>query len=106
MVYVLEVVRYIRDYVERDKKGGMYEHVGYMKAKFRTRQDACSYYDRHNPHMRPMNVHNTFESDWDQNNDLLYIVREDYCIIANIDTFDKNDMPIIEDGVITYQYLK
>ena len=50
--YVLEVVRYIKDYDEADVTGGNLEHMGYMKAKFRTKKDAALYYDRHNPHMR------------------------------------------------------
>ena len=68
--YVLEVIRFI---TEKDgengwlQKGGKYEHLGYMKAKFKTKNDACSYYDRHNPHMRKLNVHNTWKSDWDSN---------------------------------------
>lgn len=45
--YVLEVIRFI---TEKDgengwlKKGSKLEHVGYMKVKFRTKKDACSYY--------------------------------------------------------------
>jgi hypothetical protein len=28
-----------------------------MQAMFRSKEDACSYYDRHNPHMRGLNAH-------------------------------------------------
>ena len=68
--YVLEVIRFI---TEKDgengwlQKGGKYEHLGYMKAKFKKKNHACSYYDRNNPHMRKLNVHNTWKSDWDSN---------------------------------------
>ena len=57
------------------QKGGKYEHLGYMKAKFKTKNDACSYYDRHNPHMCSLNAHNTYKSDWDPNTKLLYICK-------------------------------
>jgi len=55
--------------------GGFLEHVGYLRAVFRRKEDACSYYDKHNPHMRPLNAHKTFISDWDPDTRLLYIVR-------------------------------
>jgi hypothetical protein len=45
-----------------------------MKAKFRTKEDACSYYNRHNPHLRKINVFRTFESDWDPITNLMYMV--------------------------------
>lgn len=108
-MYVLEVVRFI---VEREgengwlSKGGKFEHVGYMKAKFKTKEDACSYYDRHNSHMRNLNAHNTYKSDWDPKTKLLYIVREDYQINDNIDPFSLEDLPISEPGYIEYNYLK
>ena len=49
MPFVLEVVRFIRDRDEWMAKGGKEEHVGYMRAHFRKKKDAASYYDRHNP---------------------------------------------------------
>ncbi len=104
-LYVLEVVRFI---TEKDgpegwfAKGGKLEHIGYMKAKFKTKKDACSYYDRNNPHMRNLNTHNTYESDWDPETKLQYIVRKDYMLIDNIPTFSLDDMPI--NG--KYKYLK
>ena len=104
-LYVLEVVRFI---TEKDgengwlNKGGKEEHIGYMKAKFRTKKDACSYYDRHNSHMRKLNAHNTYCSDWDPNTKLLYIVREDHSIIDSIPPFSIEDMPINN----AYKFLK
>lgn len=38
--------------------------------------------------MRSLNAHNTYISDWDPNKKLLYIVRDDYLINANIDCFE------------------
>ena len=98
-LYVLEVVRFI---TEKDgengwlNKGGKDEHIGYMNANFRTKKDACSYYDRHNPHMRGLNAHGTCESDWDPNTKLRYIVREDHNLIATIPPFAIEDQPTIE----------
>jgi len=53
-------------------KGGKLEHVGYMNPIFNTKTDACSYYDRHNKHMRSLNAHDHYKSDWDPNTHLLY----------------------------------
>ena len=83
--YVLEVLEFItEDDVENGRK---IKHLGYMKGKFKTKKDAVSYYDRHNPHMRSLNAHNNYKSDWDPNTKLLYIVRDDYFIYASIDCF-------------------
>ena len=84
--YVLEVIRFI---TEKDgengwlNKGSKLEHVGYMKVKFRTKKDACSYYKKCNPHMRELNAHGDYESDWDPNTKLMYIVRKYYGIYVN-----------------------
>ena len=96
MPFVLEVVRFIQDRDEWMAKGGKQEHVGYMRAHFRTKKDAASYYDRHNPHMRGLNAHNTWASDWDPNTSLMYIVREDKHLNHTISPFDPEDEPVIE----------
>tara|TARA_B100000902_G_scaffold297895_1_gene285064 strand:- start:81 stop:476 length:396 start_codon:yes stop_codon:yes gene_type:complete len=92
--YVLEVLEFITE-KEGDNswltQGGKIKHIGYMKGKFKTKKDAVSYYDRHNPHMRSLNAHNTYISDWDPNTKLLYIVRDDYFINATIDCFSIDD---------------
>ena len=103
-LYVLEVFRFIEEKNGNDgwiNKGGKYEHIGYMKAKFKTKNDACTYYNRHNPHMRSLNAHNTYMSDYDPITKLFYIVREDYGINDNINPFSDDDLPI--NGV--YKYL-
>ena len=92
--YVLEVLEFI---TEKDGEngwlvqGGKIKHIGYMKGKFKTKKDAVSYYDRHNPHMRSIGAHNNYRSDWDPNTKLLYIVRDDYLINATIDCFSIDD---------------
>ena len=103
MPFVLEVVRFIRDRDEWIAKNGKLEHVGYMRAHFKTKKDAASYYDRHNPHMRRLNAHNTWESDWDPITTLKYIVRQDHDINQTIAPFDPADEPVVkhtEDGVV------
>ena len=59
-------------------------HVGYMDKIFKTKRSASDYYDQHNPHMRPLNAHKTWQSDWDTNTRLRYIVRRYYGENRNI----------------------
>lgn len=96
MPFVLEVVRFIQDRDEWMANDGEKEHVGYMRAFFRTKKDAASYYDGHNSHMRGLNAHNTWASDWDPTTSLMYIVREDHCLNQTIPPFDPSDEPVIE----------
>ena len=101
--YVLEVLEFIT--------GGKIKHIGYMKGKFKTKNDAVSYYNRHNPHMRSLNgSNNNYCSDWDPNTKLLYIVRDDYLINSTIDCFsiDDNIVDEINNGVghTTWTWLK
>jgi hypothetical protein len=111
--YVLEVLKFITE-KEGDNgwlaQGGEIKHIGYMKGKFKTKKDAVSYYDRNNTHMRSLNAHNTYISDWDPNTKLLYIVRDDYLINATIDCFsiDDNSLDEINNGVgtTTWKWLK
>jgi hypothetical protein len=92
--YVLEVCEFINE-KEGDNGwlalGTKIKHIGYMKGKFKTKKDAVSYYDRHNPHMRSLNVDNNYRSDWDPDTKLLYIVRDDYLINMTIDCFSIED---------------
>ena len=110
-LYVLEVLEFITFEDRRNYNyNGPWKHIGYMKGKFKTKKDAVSYYDRHNPHMRSLNAHNTYCSDWDPNTKLLYIVRDDYLINATIDCFsiDDNTTDVITNGVgtTTWKWLK
>lgn len=100
--YVLEVVRFITNKNESQNKGGKLEHIGYMKAIFKTKNNACSYYDRCNPHMRSLNAYGTYCSDWDPYTELKYIVREGHCLIDTVPTFSTEDMPVNNK----YKFLK
>ena len=113
--YVLEVLEFITE-KEGDNgwlaQGGKIKHIGYMKGKFKTKKDAVSYYNRHNPHMRSLNGYYAYyRSDWDPNTKLLYIVRDDYLINATIDCFSIDDNTEIIEGPAgraeaTYKWLK
>ena len=76
--YVLEVLEFIPE-KEGDNgwlaQNGKIKHIGYMKGKFKTKKDAVSYYDKHNKHMRSLNAHNNYMSDWDKNKITLYFKR-------------------------------
>ena len=74
--YILEVQRFDHDgHIIHPEWNGKSEHIGYMNYIFKTKQEACDYYDIHNPHMRSLNAHKTWSSDWDPNTKLLYVVR-------------------------------
>ena len=93
--YVLEVLVFITEKEGDDgwlAQGGKIKHIGYMKGKFKTKKDAVSYYNRHNPHMRSLKGDNgNYRSGWDPDTKLLYILRDDYLINASIDCFSIND---------------
>ena len=97
MGVVLEVVEFT--------EAGTFVHVGYMNAKFQTRKDAASYYNRHNPHMRSLNAHNTWASDWDPVTRLKYIVREDYNVQQTIAPFDPDDLPQLDGNTRMHTFL-
>ena len=88
-IYVLEAAKFT-DVHPRENV-----HVGYMRAHFRTKKDACSYYDRHNKHMRSLNALNTWSSDWDPETRLYYIVRDWYGLKETVPPFDPKDEPVI-----------
>ena len=97
-MFVLEVVEF--------NSSGKFVHVGYMNAKFKSKKDAVSYYDRHNSHMRSLNAHNTFASDWDPLTRRKYIVRKDHQLAQTVDTFDPADMPTLTESGGVFKYLK
>lgn len=55
---------------------GIYTHIGYMDKVFLSKQEACDYYDTHNKHMRSLNAHGTWRSDWDPDTRFRYVIRE------------------------------
>ena len=77
--YILEVVEYITEKEGRNgwySNGGRHKHTGYIRKHFNTQEEACLYYNKHNPHMKPLNIHETYCSDADPTTNLLYIVRK------------------------------
>lgn len=86
--WCLEVVRFLTDPDEWRDAGGKLVHVGYMDAAFRTRKDAAAYYDRHHAgRMRALNAYGTWESDWDPDTRLKYIVRKDHMVALTVPSF-------------------
>lgn len=78
-MYILEIQRFdIDGHIEHPEWNGKAEHISYMNKLFKTKKEACDYYDKNNPHMRSLNRHNTWVSDWDPNSCLRYIVRKYY----------------------------
>jgi hypothetical protein len=115
--YVFEVVRVIHDKDGPNgwiQKRGKHEHVGYMDARFKTLKDACSYYNKHNPHMRPLDamgkVHGCYRSDWDAATNLCYITRADVGVNCTIPPFDLADASVVNitdsSLQISYKWLK
>jgi len=104
--YVLEVVKFITEKEGENGwliKGTKFEHVGYMNVKFKTKKDACSYYDKCNPLMRKLNAHGDYKSDWNPNTKLLYIVRKYYGIYASIQPFvGEVELPFNGDTYLYY----
>ena len=84
MPYILEVQKF-NTYPEWNGKS---EHIGYVNKVFKTKEEASNYYDKHNPHMRALNAHNNWCSDWDPNSYLMYIVRERFCEYLKIPCFE------------------
>jgi hypothetical protein len=91
MTYILEVQKYNFDgHHIYPKWNGKSEHVGYINKIFKTKQEASDYYDKFNPHMRSLNEHYNWCSDWDQNTYLMYIVREHFYEYLKIPPFEDN----------------
>ena len=87
--YILEIQRFDNNGpTTHPEWNGKSEHVGYMNKIFETKQAACDYYDQFNPHMRSLNAHESWCSDWDPNNRLMYVVRRHFCEYLKIKPFD------------------
>ena len=90
MPYILEVQKYyVTGHHDFPQYNGKSEHVGYMNKIFKTKKEASDYYDKFNPHMRKLNVLETWCSDWDPNTCLMYIVRERFYEYLKIPPFEK-----------------
>ena len=117
--YVLEVCEFITEKNAENSRLQLdtkIKHIGYMKGKFKTKDDAVSYYNKHNPHMRSLkNNDNNYCSDWDPKTKLLYIVRDDYLIHPTINSFsieDNTEAPFknfgwfLNFGCLNFKWLK
>ena len=79
MSYILEVQKFnIDGHNTYPEWNGKSEHIGYINKVFKTKQEARDYYDKFNPHMRSLNTHKNWRSDWDPSSCLMYIVREHF----------------------------
>jgi hypothetical protein len=83
MPYILEVQK-----IEWNSKS---RHIGYMNKVFNTTQDACNYYSKFNPHMPPLNIKNSYCSEWDPITYLMYIVREHFYEYLHIAPFENSN---------------
>ena len=66
-IFILEIQQFI--------VGSGFIHSGYMNRLFNSRKAAADYYNLHNPHMRDLNAHGNWCSDWDVNDKLRAVVR-------------------------------
>jgi hypothetical protein len=82
---MLEVQKYCND---NSLINGKFEHIGYMNKIFKTKKNACEYYDKFNPHMRSLDAHNNWISDWVPKTFLRYIIRIYSGECLNIDKFE------------------
>jgi len=90
MSYILEVQKFNPEgHNEYPSWNGKSEHIGYLNKVFKTRKEASDYYDKFNPHMRPLNAYNKWRSDWDPNSGLMYIVRERFYEYLKISPFEE-----------------
>jgi hypothetical protein len=78
-LYFLEVQRYIDH---------GFIHVGYMNRLFNCKKDCIFYYKKYNPHLRCLNAHDTYTSDWDPDTFLRYKLQTYRNEVLNIEPFD------------------
>lgn len=77
--YFLEVQKFIRpDFI----------HVGYMNRLFNCKKDVVFYYKKYNPHLRCLNAHDTYTSDWDPRTFLRYKLQTYRHEALNVQPFD------------------
>jgi hypothetical protein len=88
MPYILEVQKFNIDGHNAYPES---EHIGYINKVFKTKQEASDYYDKFNPHMRLLNAHKNWCSDYDPNSGLMYIVRERFYEYLKIPPFEDNN---------------
>ncbi len=82
-LYVLEAQHHIT--------GVSCTHAGYMNKLFVSKESACTYYDKHNPHMRSLNAHNNWCSAFDPITNLRFIVRKHYGETKTFPIFERHN---------------
>jgi hypothetical protein len=91
MPYILEVQKMnIKGHIDYPDWNGNSEHIGYVNKLFNTKQEASDYYDKFNPHMRSLNAHKKWCSNWDPDSGLMYIVRKRFYEYLKISPFEDN----------------
>ena len=101
MPYILEVQKFNpTGHLLQSEWNGKSTHVGYMNKVFKTKNQACEYYDRYNPTLRPLNSHHTYRSDWNRDTHLLYVVREYGDEYLSIPPFEEKEKEKGKDLVI------
>jgi len=90
IIWILEVQKYDVNNSLHSEWNGQFEHIGYMNKFFLTKQEACDYYDLHNPQMRSLNEYGTWQSDYDPITYLRYVVRKYYGEYLKIEPFTEN----------------
>jgi hypothetical protein len=93
MPYILEVQKFNpTGHLSQSEWNGKGIHVGYMNKVFKTKNQACAYYDMYNPTMRPLNGHHTYQSDWNCHTHLLYVVHEYGDEYLSIPSFEEDEI--------------
>lgn len=101
MLYILEVQKLnLTGDLLQSECNGKSTHVGYMNIVFKTKQQACKYYDMYNPSMRPLNAHHTYRSDWNHDTYLLYVVREYGDENLSIPPFEEKEKDLVINNFI------
>ena len=89
MYFILEVQKFNygwnNDYLEVLPKS---EKIGYINKVFETRQQASDYYNKFNPHMRPLNKYKTWRSKCDPKTRLMYVIKERSNEFLTLPAFD------------------
>jgi hypothetical protein len=101
MLYILEVQKFNPSgHLLQSEWNCKSTHVGYMNIVFKTKNQACEYYDNHNNTMRPLNSYNTYRSDWNRDTHLLYVVREYGDEYLSIPPFEENGKNLVIEQFI------
>ena len=88
-IFMLEVQEFV--------VGTGFIHFGYMNKLFKTREIAADYYNLYNPHMRDLNAHGNWCSDWDITDQVRVVVRVYHGEVLKINAYDEESILTIND---------